>query len=148
MNLFSPITLGDYSLRNRVVMAPMTRSRADGQGVPSPLAVDYYASRADAGLIITEGTGPSPAGMGYARTPGIYSPAQIAAWRKVTDAVHARGGRIFLQIMHVGRIAHSANRTIPAPPVAPSAIRADGQMRVDSLGMQPNDVPRALELAE
>lgn len=148
MNLFSPITLGDYLLPNRVVMAPMTRSRADAQGVPSPLAVEYYASRADAGLIISEGTGPSPAGMGYARTPGIYTPAQIAAWRKVTDAVHARGGKIFLQIMHVGRIAHSANRGIPDPPVAPSAIRAAGQMWSDSLGLQPNDIPRALELAE
>src|SRR5271165_2071720 len=104
MNLFTPVTLGDYSLRNRVVMAPMTRARADAQGVPSPLAVEYYASRANAGLIITEGTGPSPAGMGYARTPGIYAPAQIAAWRNITDAVHEQGGRIFLQIMHVGRI--------------------------------------------
>jgi N-ethylmaleimide reductase len=86
--------------------------------------------------------------MGYARTPGIYTPAQIAAWRTVTDAVHARGGKIFLQIMHVGRIAHSANRSIPDPPVAPSAIRAAGQMWTDSLGMQPNDIPRALELAD
>jgi N-ethylmaleimide reductase len=148
MNLFSPITLGDYSLRNRVVMAPMTRSRADAQGVPSELAAEYYGSRADAGLIVTEGTGPSPAGMGYPRTPGIYSPAQIAAWRKVTDAVHARGGITFLQLMHVGRIAHSANRTIPDPPVAPSAIRAAGEMWTDSLAMQPFDLPRALELAE
>jgi N-ethylmaleimide reductase len=148
MNLFSPVTLGDYSLRNRMVMAPMTRSRSDAQGVPSPLAVDYYGSRADAGLIISEGTGPSPAGMGYARTPGIYTPAQIAAWRKVTDAVHARGGTIFLQIMHVGRIAHSANRTIPDPPVAPSAVRAAGEMWTDSQGLQPFDIPRALELSE
>ncbi len=148
MDLFSPVTLGDYSLRNRVVMAPMTRSRADAQGVPSPLAVEYYGSRADAGLIVTEGTGPSAAGMGYARTPGIYTAAQIAAWRNVTDAVHARGGRIFLQIMHVGRIAHSANRSIPDPPVAPSAIRAAGEMWTDSLGMRPFDMPRALELPE
>ena len=148
MNLFSPITLGDYSLRNRVVMAPMTRSRADAQGVPSPLAAEYYGSRADAGLIISEGTGPSASGMGYPRTPGIYTPAQIAAWRQVTDAVHARGGTTFLQIMHVGRIAHSANRTIPDPPVAPSAIRAAGEMWTDSMGMQPFDLPRALELAE
>jgi N-ethylmaleimide reductase len=148
MNLFSPLTLGDYSLRNRIVMAPMTRARADAQGVPSPLAAEYYASRADAGLLISEGTGPSAAGMGYARTPGIYTSAQIAAWRTVTDAVHARGGRIFLQIMHVGRIAHSANRTIPDVPVAPSAIQAAGQMWTDSQGMQPNDVPRALELDE
>jgi len=130
------------------VMAPMTRSRADTEGVPSPLAVDYYASRADSGLLITEGTGPSPAGMGYARTPGIYTQDQIAAWKRVTDAVHARGGRIFLQIMHVGRIAHSANRSIPDPPVAPSAIRATGQMWTDSQGLQPYDIPRALELAE
>jgi N-ethylmaleimide reductase len=148
MNLFSPLSLGDYTIPNRVVMAPMTRQRADAQGVPSPLAIEYYSSRADAGLLITEGTGPSPMGMGYARSPGIYSDAQITAWRKVTDAVHARGGRIFLQIMHVGRIAHSANRTIPDPPVAPSAIRAAGQMWTDSQGMQPHDMPRALALAE
>jgi N-ethylmaleimide reductase len=148
MNLISDLKLGDYLLPNRMVMAPMTRSRADREGVPSPLAVEYYASRADAGLLITEGTGPSPMGMGYARTPGIYSPEQIAAWRNVTGAVHTRGGRIFLQIMHVGRIAHSANRTIPDAPVAPSAIRAAGQMWTDSQGMQPNDMPRALELAE
>jgi N-ethylmaleimide reductase len=112
------------------------------------LAIDYYSSRADAGLLITEGTGTSPMGMGYARTPGIYNDAQIAAWRKVTDAVHARGGRIFVQLMHVGRIAHSANRTIPDPPVAPSAVRAAGQMWCDAQGMQPHDTPRALELAE
>src|SRR5580693_1995621 len=99
MNLFSPLTLGDYSLRNRVVMAPMTRCRAEAQGVPSDLAVEYYTSRADAGLIISEGTGPSAAGMGYARTPGIYNAEQIAAWKKITDAVHARGGRIFCQFM-------------------------------------------------
>ena len=149
MNLFSPFTLGDYSLRNRVVMAPMTRSRADAQAVPSALAVEYYGSRADAGLILTEGTGPSR-GRAWAtrELPGFTTPAQIAAWRKVTDAVHARGGRIFLQIMHVGRIAHSANRTIPDPPVAPSAIRAAGEMWTDSLGMQPFDLPRALELSE
>ncbi len=148
MNLFSPVSLGDYTLRNRVVMAPMTRSRADAQGVPSPLAIEYYASRADAGLLITEGTGSSLMAMGYARSPGIYNDAQIAAWRKITDAVHARGGRIFLQIMHVGRIAHAANRTIPDAPVAPSAIRAEGQMWCDSLGMQPYDMPQALELGE
>jgi N-ethylmaleimide reductase len=148
MNLFSSLSLGDYTLRNRMVMAPMTRSRADAHGVPSPLAVEYYGSRADAGLLITEGTGPSPMGMGYARSPGIYNEAQIAAWKNVTDAVHARAGRIFLQIMHVGRVAHRANRTIPDPPVAPSAIRAEGQMWTDPEGMQPYDMPRALELEE
>ena len=129
-------------------MAPMTRSRADALAVPSPLAAEYYASRADAGLILTEGTGTSAMGMGYSRTPGIYNEAQITAWRVVTDAVHARGGKIFLQLMHVGRIAHSANRNIADAPVAPSAIRAAGQMWTDSQGMQPNDMPRALELSE
>lgn len=129
-------------------MAPMTRSRASADGVPSPLAAEYYASRASAGLLITEGTGPSAMGMGYARTPGIYTPQQVAAWRAVTDAVHAQGGQIFLQVMHVGRIAHAANRTIPEPPVAPSALRAAGQMWTDTQGMQPNDEPRALTLAE
>jgi N-ethylmaleimide reductase len=148
VNLFSPLHLGDYELPNRIVMAPMTRSRADVQGTPSPLAVEYYASRANAGLLITEGTGPSPAGMGYARTPGIYTGEQIAAWRSITDAVHSRGGRIFLQIMHVGRIAHSLNRTSTDVCVAPSAIRAEGQMWTDSQGMQPLDMPRALETAE
>jgi N-ethylmaleimide reductase len=148
MNLFSPLTLGGVSLRNRMAMAPMTRSRADAAHVQSALAAEYYGQRAAAGLIITEGTGPSAMGMGYARTPGIYNDAQIAAWRVVTDAVHALGGKIFVQLMHVGRIAHSANRTIPDAPVAPSAIRAAGQMWTDSLGMQPNDMPRALETSE
>ena len=129
-------------------MAPMTRSRSDTKGVQSPWAAEYYGSRAEAGLIISEGTAPSAMGLGYARSPGIYSQEQIVAWRKVTDEVHARGGRIFLQIMHVGRIAHSANRTIADAPVAPSAIRAAGQMWTDAKGMQPNDEPRALELSE
>ncbi len=148
MNVFSPINIGDFSLRNRIVMAPMTRSRADAQGVILPLAAEYYGARADAGLIISEGIAPSAMGLGYARSPGIYNDAQIAAWRKVTNAVHARGGTIFAQIMHVGRITHSANRTIPDAPVAPSAIRAAGQMWTDAQGMQPNDMPRALELSE
>ena len=148
MDLFSPLMLGDYSLSNRIVMAPMTRSRSNTEAVQSELAVEYYESRADGGLLITEGTGPSAMGMGYARTPGIYNDEQIAAWRKVTGAVHAKGGKIFLQIMHVGRIAHSANRTIADAPIAPSSIRAAGQMWTDSQGMQPNDLPRALETAE
>ena len=148
MNLFSPLDLGALSLKNRFVMAPMTRSRADALGVPSPLTVEYYGSRADGGLLITEGTGPSAMGMGYARTPGIHNDAQVAAWRAVADAVHARCGKIFIQLMHVGRIAHSANRTIAEAPVAPSAIRAAGQMWTDTQGMQPNDMPRALEASE
>lgn len=148
MDLFSPLTLGDYTLSNRIVMAPMTRSRSNAEAVQSELAVEYYESRADGGLLISEGTGSSAMGMGYARTPGIYNDEQIAAWHKVTDAVHAKGGKIFLQIMHVGRIAHSANRTIADAPIAPSAIRAAGQMWTDSQGMQPNDLPRALETSE
>ena len=148
MNLFSPLTLGSFSIGNRIVMAPMTRSRADAKGVLSSLTAEYYGLRADAGLIITEGTGTSEMGMGYARTPGIYNEEQVAAWRLITDAVHAKGGKIFLQLMHVGRIAHSANRNIPEAPVAPSAIRAEGMMWTDSEGMQPNDLPRALELEE
>ena len=146
--LFNSFKLGNITLSNRIVMAPMTRSRASADGVTSPLTIEYYSSRASGGLLITEGTGPSPVGMGYARTPGIYSPQQIESWKPVTTAVHNQGGIIFLQIMHVGRIAHSANRTIPDAPVAPSAIRAAGQMWTDSQGMQPNDMPRALELAE
>ena len=148
MNLFSPLTVGDYELKNRIVMAPMTRARADAQGIQSPLAIEYYSARAGAGLLISEGIAPSAMGLGYARTPGIYTDAQVASWRPVTDAVHAKGGKIFLQIMHVGRIAHSANRTIAGPPVAPSAIQAAGQMWTDSQGMQPNDTPRALETSE
>ena len=99
----------------------MTRSRALAGGVPSELAIEYYAQRASAGLIITEGTAPSAVGLGYARTPAIDTPEQIAAWKKITAAVHAKGGRMFMQFMHVGRIAHSANRYTDEPPVAPSA---------------------------
>lgn len=147
-SLFSTSSIGNLAIPNRIAMAPMTRSRAGADAVPAAFTATYYADRADAGLLITEGTGPSAMGMGYARTPGIYNDAQIAAWRHITDAVHAKGGRIFLQIMHVGRIAHSANRTIADAPVAPSAIRAAGQMWTDSQGMQPNDMPRALETSE
>jgi len=140
--------LDGFDTPNRMVMAPMTRSRASAAGVPSELAIEYYAQRASAGLIITEGTAPSAAGSGYPRTPSIYSPEQIAAWRPITDAVHAKGGHMFLQIMHVGRIGHAANRVTDAPLVAPSAIRAAGQMWTDSLGLQDNDIPRALDTRE
>jgi N-ethylmaleimide reductase len=146
--LFDPVKIGSLALKNRVVMAPMTRNRASRDGVPSKLAVTYYAQRADAGLIITEGTQPSPAGQGYPRTPGIHAPEQVAAWRHITDAVHQRGGRIFLQLMHVGRIAHRANRLIDAAPVAPSAIRAAGTIYTDAFGLQPHSMPRALATDE
>lgn len=146
--LFEPVRIGSIELNNRIVMAPMTRNRANVNGEPSDLAVTYYAQRADAGLIITEGTQPSPNGQGYPRTPGIHTSAQVAAWRKITDAVHARHGRIFLQLMHVGRIAHRVNRLIDAAPVAPSAIPAAGEMYTDAFGKQPHSVPRAFETEE
>ena len=148
VDLFSRGRIGQFETPNRIVMAPMTRSRASFDGVPSELAVEYYAQRASAGLIVTEGTAPSAMGSGYARTPSIYSPEQISAWRRITDAVHAKSGHIFLQLMHVGRIAHSANRVTKEPPVAPSAIRAAGKMWTDAQGLQDNDMPRALETSE
>lgn len=146
--IFEPTNIGGLDLQNRIVMAPMTRSRANVSGVPSDLAVTYYAQRASAGLIITEGTQPSPSGQGYPRTPGIHSTEQIEAWRKVTDAVHAKGGRIFLQVMHTGRIAHRLNQTVDSPPVAPSALQAAGMIYTDSLGPQPHSMPRALATEE
>ncbi|MCX6589982.1 MAG: alkene reductase [Acidobacteria bacterium] len=146
--LFTPLSGGGLKLPNRIVMAPMTRSRATPDGVPSPLAAEYYASRASAGLLITEGTQPSFGGQGYARTPGIHTPEQGAAWRVIADAVHAAGGRIFLQLMHVGRIAAAANRQVPDTPVAPSALRAPGQVWTDQAGLQDYAEPRSLALDE
>jgi N-ethylmaleimide reductase len=147
-SLNETVRIGRHTLRNRLVMAPMTRSRAnDATGVPSNLAVQYYAQRADAGLIITEGTFPSPMGKGYVRTPGIHSGEQIDAWTQVTDAVHARGGLIFLQLMHTGRISHPSLLPGNATPVAPSAIAAAGQVYT-ATGPQDFVVPRALETAE
>lgn len=144
VNLFTPGRIDGFDTRNRFIMAPMTRSRADVGAIPSALAIEYYKQRATAGLILTEGTAPAATGLGYARTPSIHTTAQIAAWKKITEAVHTKGGRIFLQLMHVGRIGHAANRISDEPLVAPSAIRAAGQMWTDSLGMQDNDMPRAL----
>lgn len=146
-SLFEPVDIGAISLSNRVVMAPMTRSRADADDAPTALTVEYYRQRASAGLIIAEGTQPSPAGKGYLRTPGIHSERQIEAWRAVTDAVHAEGGKIVLQLMHVGRIASALNKAPGAETVAPSAIRAAGEMFTDA-GMVPFDEPRALETSE
>jgi N-ethylmaleimide reductase len=147
MTLFEPIRLGEIALQNRIVMAPMTRSRADKDDAPSALAVDYYRQRASAGLIITEGAQPSPSGKGYLRTPGIHSERQIEAWRAVTDAVHAAGGRIVLQVMHVGRIASHLNKAADAETIAPSAIRACGQILTDK-GLADFDEPRALLTSE
>jgi len=148
VTLFTPGRINGFDTPNRFFMAPMTRSRANAGAVPSEIAIEYYTQRATAGLIITEGTAPAASGLGYARTPAIDTPDQIAAWRRITDAVHKKGGHIFLQFMHVGRIGHSANRITDEPLVAPSAIRAAGQMWTDKLGMQDNDMPRALEISE
>jgi len=147
-SLFEPTTLAGLTLQNRIVMAPLTRNRADAMGVPKPFVRDYYAQRAGAGLIISEGTQTSFAGQGYCRTPGIHTPQQIAAWKGVTDAVHARGAKMFMQFMHCGRIAHPLNRQVPDAPVAPSAVRPAGQMWTDQQQLQAYPSPRALETAE
>ncbi|UJR82577.1 alkene reductase [Sandaracinus amylolyticus] len=143
MPLFTPYRLGSLELANRVVMAPMTRSRAIG-AVPNELMRDYYAQRASAGLIVTEGIAPSADGLGYARTPGLFSSEQVRGWRAVTDAVHARGGRIFAQLMHVGRIAHPHNTPEGARVVSPSGVRAHGMMWTDQQGLQPEAEPDAM----
>ena len=141
--LFSPYKLGNIGLTNRVVMAPMTRCRAIGN-VPNDLIATFYGQRASAGLIITEGTSPSPNGLGYARIPGIFSEEQIAGWKKTTEAVHSRGGKIFCQFMHTGRMGHADNLPAGARVIAPSAIAAPGQMYTDSHGMQDLPVPEEM----
>jgi N-ethylmaleimide reductase len=141
--LFSEYTLGNIELKNRVVMAPMTRCRAI-DNTPNDLIAKYYEQRASAGLIITEGTSPSPNGLGYARIPGIFSEAQVTGWKKTTNAVHAKGGKIFVQFMHTGRMAHPHNLPQGAEIIAPSAIAASGQMYTDSQGMQDHPIPRAM----
>jgi N-ethylmaleimide reductase len=144
--LFQPWRLGNTDLGNRMVMAPMTRSRAIEGNVPNPLAATYYAQRASAGLIVSEATQVSPQGVGYIRTPGIHSAEQVAGWTIITDAVHRAGGKIFLQLWHVGRISHPDFHG-GALPVAPSAIVAPGQV-FTAKGLQDRVTPRALELAE
>lgn len=144
--LLSPYTAGDLTLPNRVVLAPMTRSRAVAGNVPNPASARYYAQRASAGLLITEGTQVSPQGVGYIRTPGMHTPAQVEGWAGVTEAVHAAGGRIFAQLWHVGRVSHSDFHR-GALPVAPSAIAAAGDV-FTAEGRKPLPTPRALETAE
>jgi N-ethylmaleimide reductase len=144
--LFTPYRLGHIDLGNRLVMAPMTRSRAVGGSVPNPLAATYYAQRASAGLIVSEATQVSPQGVGYIRTPGIHSAEQVAGWTVITDAVHRAGGKIFLQLWHVGRISHPDFHGGELP-VAPSAIAAQGQV-FTAKGLQPMVTPRALDTAE
>jgi N-ethylmaleimide reductase len=147
-SLFDAVRIGDLELRNRIVMAPMTRSRAGEGDAPTTLATEYYRQRAEAGLIISEGCQPSPNGKGYCRTPGIYSAGQVAGWKQVTEAVHGGGGRIFLQIMHGGRIGHPLNKEPGSETVAPSAIQAKGQVFTDQAGMVDFVMPRALDLEE
>jgi N-ethylmaleimide reductase len=147
-SLFAPASLGPLTLQNRLVMAPMTRSRSVDAATPGPLVAEYYAQRASAGLIITEGTSPSPNGTGYPRIPGIWSPGQVAGWRLVTDAVHARGARIFVQLMHTGRVGHPLNLPAGGEVLAPSAVAAPGEMYTDAKGLQPHPVPRAMTDAE
>jgi N-ethylmaleimide reductase len=146
--LFAPVTLGKTELSCAVIMAPLTRNRCDTEGVPGSIVAEYYAQRACAGLIITEGTQPSAEGQGYARTPGCYTDAQVAGWKQVTDAVHAKGSKIFVQLMHAGRIAHPNNRTTDAQPVAPSAITPAGHMHTDKGGAHDYPEPRALATDE
>ena len=147
-SLFGPTTLGSRKLRNRLVMAPMTRSRAAAGGVPTALMAEYYGQRAEAGLIVTEGVSPSPNGLGYPRIPGLWSKEQVAGWKLVTDAVHARGGTIFAQLMHTGRVGHPLNLPAGGEVLAPSAVVAPGEMYTDAKGMQPHPVPRAMTEAE
>jgi len=147
MSLLSPYQLGRLTLRNRVVMAPMTRSRALGN-LANPLMARYYEQRAAAGLIVTEGIAPSPNALGYARIPGLFSAAQVESFRPVTAAVHARGGRIFAQLMHTGRIAHVQNMPAGARVLAPSALQAAGLMYTDALGPQPMAAPEAMTAAD
>lgn len=145
--LFSTFQLGSLQLQNRVVMAPMTRNRAIGN-VPNELMVEYYRQRASAGLIVTEGTSPSPNGLGYARIPGIFSEAQVAGWRAVTAAVHRGGAKFFMQLMHTGRIGHALNLPAGARVLGPSAVAAAGEMCTDTQGMQPQPVPEAMSDAD
>ncbi|HUI15123.1 MAG TPA: alkene reductase [Xanthobacteraceae bacterium] len=146
-SLLSPFTLGPLTLPNRVVMAPMTRNRAGPGNVPGPLNATYYAQRAGAGLIVSEATQVSPQGLGYPGTPGIHSPEQVEGWKLVTEAVHRAGGRIFLQLWHVGRISHPSLQPGGALPVAPSAIAPSGQAWTLD-GMKPYVTPHALEADE
>jgi 2,4-dienoyl-CoA reductase-like NADH-dependent reductase (Old Yellow Enzyme family) len=145
--LFTPVRVGRYTLSNRLVMAPMTRSRAQFDGTPGELAALYYAQRASIGLIVTEAAQPSDDGQGYLATPGIHTDAHVAGWRQTTDAVHARGGHIFIQIMHAGRMSHPDNTPHHRQGVAPSAIAPDTGIFTPT-GMQDIPVPRALTTEE
>jgi N-ethylmaleimide reductase len=146
-DLFDPVQLGEYDLANRIVMAPLTRSRATAAGTATPLMAEYYSQRATAGLIIAEGTNISPQARGYAFTPGIYDDSQIEAWKPVTRAIHEKGGRVFVQLWHVGRISHPSLQPNGALPIAPSAIRPNATS-FTATGFQACVTPRAIESGE
>src|SRR6202453_866242 len=146
--LFSPLQLGALQIPNRIIMAPLTRMRAGANSVPTPMNAKYYAQRASAGLIISEGTAVSADAHGYPSDPGIYTAEQIAGWRVVTDAVHVRGGRIIMQIAHNGRNSHSSLRPDGSVPVAPSAIPPTIPALTSGFQQVQAEVPRALEIAE
>jgi N-ethylmaleimide reductase len=145
--LYSPATLGPLKLQNHLVMAPMTRNRATGN-VPNDLIAEYYQQRSSAGLIVTEGTSPSPNGLGYPRIPGIFSPEQVDGWRKVATAVHDGGAKIFIQLMHTGRIGHPLNLPKGARVLGPSAIAAAGEIYTDAEGMKPHPTPEPMTDAD
>jgi NADH:flavin oxidoreductases, Old Yellow Enzyme family len=145
--LFEPTQLGKMKLSNRIVMAPLTRSRAIGN-IPNELMAEYYSARATAGLIIAEGTSPSPNGLGYPRIPGIYSEAQVKAWKTVTDAVHKKGGHIFVQLMHTGRVSHTANMPEGAKILSASGETLAGKMYTDQHGEQPFGKPSEMTTQE
>jgi len=142
--LFEPTKLGNLELKNKIVMSPMTRSRAI-DNVPNDLMAEYYGQRASAGLIITEGTSPSPNGLGYSRIPGCFSKEQVEGWKKTTTAVHKAGGKIFLQLMHTGRISHSLNLPEGAQIIAPSAVKPAGQVWTDTEQMQDFPIPKQMD---
>lgn len=142
--LFNAFTARSLALKNRAVMAPMTRSRAVDANTPNALMAQYYGQRAAAGLIITEGTSPSPNGLGYPRIPVLYSHVHVEGWKLVTAAVHARGGKIFVQLMHTGRVGHIANLPAGGTLLGPAAESCPGEMYTDSQGLQPHSVPRVM----
>jgi N-ethylmaleimide reductase len=146
--LFTEFSTPSLHLSNRVVMSPLTRSRATQDNIPTELMAQYYSQRATAGLIITEGTSPSPNGLGYPRIPGLFTAAHMTAWKKVTDAVHAKGGKIVVQLMHTGRVTHLANLPKGAEVLGPCDEACPGEMFTDSLGLQPHSTPRAMTLAD
>ena len=145
--LFDPIKIGKIELKNRVIMAPMTRSRADDKGIQSAIVTEYYRQRANAGLIITEATNISPTAKGYVRTPGIYTPEQIGSWRKIAEEIHAQDGKVFLQIFHTGRVALPDFLPDNSPPLAPSPVKADGKNHTDD-GMKEFVEPREMTVEE